>query len=248
VSTLVIPDLHHRTAAADRILAAEAQSPHRVVFLGDYLDDFGDNPDIARGTAEWMRRQIEAGHTLLWGNHDLPYGFRPDLHRCPGYEPRKAAEVNKVLTRPLWKKLKLWHLVNVPGDRPWVLSHAGFHPGWFDLAGGPGRANPLAHLEWLHKEALEMLYEAGETHPVINACPQSRGGRDPIGGVLWMDWGDFRPLRGLNQLVGHTPLRNPDAFEAEESTNWCIDTNTQHYVVIEDSGEISIRRTPPRAG
>jgi hypothetical protein len=236
---LIIPDIHHRTAGADRIL--EAERADEVYFLGDYQDDFHDTPAQARSTALWMRRQIEAGHHLLWGNHDLPYAFLPELHDCPGYTRAKAAEVNKVLTLAHWKKLRLWYII--PGTpRPWILSHAGIERPWI-----PAGADPVPYLEGLEASAIEGLYERRTSHPLFFYCSAARGGRDPYSGPLWMDWGDFRPIPGLNQIVGHTPLRNPDEYSREDSTNWCIDTHLKHYAVLEDD-TLSIRlATDPRS-
>jgi hypothetical protein len=230
---LIIPDVHHRTAVADQIMAAEPAD--EVYFLGDYLDDFHDTPAQARSTAEWIRRQIEAGHRLLWGNHDLPYGFLPRRHDCPGYTPEKAEAVHKVMTPDHWRALRLWYIIP-DKPRPWILSHAGIERPWIGAA-----ADPVSFLHTLQAEALEALYENGGSHPLFYYCSAARGGPDPYSGPLWMDWGDFRPIAGLNQIVGHTPLRNPDQYSREESTNWCIDTHLKHYAVL-DNGTLSIRR------
>ena len=45
MTTLVIPDLHHRVAAAEEWIARYPAD--RVVFLGDYFDDFDDTPKMA---------------------------------------------------------------------------------------------------------------------------------------------------------------------------------------------------------
>lgn len=229
---LIVPDIHNRTAAADRILAIEHAD--EVYFLGDYLDDFHDTPAHAKSTAEWMRRQIEAGHRLLWGNHDLPYAYLPEIHGCPGYTPAKAHAVRAVLGREHWERLRLWYVL--PDEpRPWILSHAGIEQAWL-----PVGVDPVSFLPELEAEALERLHQ-GASHPLFFYCSPARGGHDPYSGPLWMDWGDFRPIGGLNQIVGHTPMRNPDQYSREDSINWCIDTHLQHYAVLED-GELSIHR------
>ena len=232
---LIIPDIHHRTAVADQILAAEPAA-EEVYFLGDYQDDFHDTPAHARSTAQWMRRQIEAGHHLLWGNHDLPYGFWAPRHDCPGYTQGKAAAVNKVLTPDHWRRLRLWHII-IDGPRPWILSHSGIAQPWIPA----GTADPVAYLRALEQTVLDGLYLRGESHPLLTYCSAARGGPDPYSGVLWMDWGDFRPIPGLNQIVGHTPLRNPDEYSNAESWNWCIDTHLKYYAVLEN-GALSLHR------
>ena len=229
---LIIPDIHHKIAKADQILAA--QPAGEVYFLGDYQDDFLDTPAQARDTAQWMKRQIEAGHNLLWGNHDLPYAFLPDRHGCAGYTAEKAAAVRRVLTLDHWKQLRLWYIIPA-APRPWILSHAGIERPWIPA----GVKDPVAYLAALEEEALDALYRRDESHPLLFFCSAARGGRDPFSGPLWMDWGDFRPISGFNQVVGHTPLRNPDEFSRADSTNWCLDTHLNHYAVLDD-GQLSI--------
>lgn len=235
---LIVPDIHHKTQRADRILAAEPDAD-AVYFLGDYQDDFDDTPADAEATAKWMRVQIEAGHNLLWGNHDLPYAFLPDRHPCPGYTPEKASAVARILTPDHWRRLRLWHIIPA-SPRPWVLSHAGLDRAWFPAE----VTDPVAYLTALEQEALDNLYKRGRSHPLLYFCSASRGGRDPFPGVVWMDWGDFRPVAGINQIVGHTPLRNPDEYSDENSTNWCIDTHLAYYAMIGEDGELSLRRAP----
>ena len=151
---LIIPDIHHRTQRADLILAAEPAG--EVYFLGDYQDDFFDTPAMARATAIWMRTQIEAGHKLLWGNHDLPYGFLPARHDCPGYSAEKAAAIAEVLTLEHWKRLRLWYIIE-DGPRPWILSHAGIERPWL-----PEGVDPVPFLRQLEAEVLEGLVHAVE--------------------------------------------------------------------------------------
>lgn len=231
---LIIPDIHHRVERAELILAAEPAD--EVYFLGDYQDDFGDSPSLARATAEFTKRQIEAGHRMLWGNHDLPYAYPGKRHGCPGFTPAKSAAIGKILTRDHWKRLRLWYVIP-DSPRPWILSHAGIDRYWLE-----GAPDPLARLQQLEAEALDSLHK-GRSHPVIFSCAASRNGPDPYPGVLWMDWGDFRPVPGLNQIVGHTPLRNPDEFSQPDSINWCVDTHLNHYAVLED-GKLTLRRAP----
>lgn len=217
--------------------SATAGAGSEVCFLGDYLDDFFDTPELSAATAAWVRRQIEAGHRLLWGNHDLPYAFLPKRHPCAGYSAEKAKAVAKVLSPDHWKKLRLFHIV--PAEpRPWILSHAGIHRAWLE-----GAKDPVARLLEIEEEALDGLYRRRTTHPILHFCSASRGGRDPYPGVLWMDWGDFQPINGINQIVGHTPLHNPDEYSHHESVNWCLDTHLRHYGVLEN-GELRVHRFP----
>jgi hypothetical protein len=123
--TLIIPDLHHHTERADHWLTT--QDHDRVVFLGDYFDDFDDDVGDARRTAIWLRDRIEkTDYIFLLGNHDIAYMFAhaPNLW-CPGFTAAKARGIAEILRPEHWQRLRLAH-----AEQGWLLSHAGFHPAW----------------------------------------------------------------------------------------------------------------------
>ena len=88
----------------------------------------------------------------------------------------------------------------------------------------------------------------------------------PVGGMTWLDWGRFNPIKGLNQIVGHTILSEPSVRYLDktgkfqtgdlskwpqirkqagrfQSINWCLDTNNAHYGEIHQ-GQLSIHPLP----
>ena len=95
--TLIIPDLHHHTDRADHWLTTQRHD--RVVFLGDYFDDFDDDVGDARRTALWLRDRMEnTDDIFLLGNHDIAYMFphAPELY-CPGFTTAKARGIAEIL-------------------------------------------------------------------------------------------------------------------------------------------------------
>ena len=105
--TLIIPDLHHHTENAEHWL--NSQRFDRVIFLGDYFDDFGDNVNDARRTALWLRRRME--HTddvFLLGYHDAAYLF-PECAAlyCPGFTKAKARGIHEILRPEHWRRFRL---------------------------------------------------------------------------------------------------------------------------------------------
>ena len=89
--SLSIRDLHHHTENAYYWLSS--QSYDRVIFLGDYFDNFGDKVRDARLTASWLRKRMDStDDVLLLGNHDAAYLF-PNLDAlyCPGFTKAKAS-------------------------------------------------------------------------------------------------------------------------------------------------------------
>jgi len=123
--TLIIPDIHHHSDHADHWLATQRHD--RVVFLGDYFDDYHDNVNDARRTAMWLRERMKnADDIFLLGNHDVAYMFprSADLY-CPGFTQAKARGIGEILRPEHWKRLRLAH-----AEQGWLMSHAGFHPAW----------------------------------------------------------------------------------------------------------------------
>jgi hypothetical protein len=52
--------------------------------------------------------------------------------------------------------------------------------------------------------AIETAFVAERAGLLISGIGKERGGRDPVGGICWLNWEDERNPR-FNQLVGHTP-------------------------------------------
>ena len=242
---LVIADVHHRTAVAEAILAAEEPFT-RAVFLGDLFDDFGDGPAEARATARWLKAKLAEDPRLvfLWGNHDLAYAFpgNPALW-CPGFSRPKAAAIAEVLGPEHWERFALCRF-----EGPWLLSHAGFHPGVCPelRADRSGRAA----LERACKEALRAVASPWRRRddplPELLAWGRDRGGKAPVGGVTWLDWSRLEPVPGVHQIVGHTPAREPlrhrHATDGTSSLNFCLDDNTTAtYALLLPDGTATFR-------
>lgn len=268
MKTLVIPDLHHRVGHADRIIAAHPDAD-LVVFLGDYFDNFGDGPREAAATARWLRAHMEARpqDVFLLGNHDVPYRWPgvPEFG-CSGYAPSKQRVIDEILKPEHWARFRLCYWERGAGDNDpaWLLSHAGITDWLFRPAVGP--AYDKSRVRELCRRAIAQA-DAGIPELVLSAIGNGRGGRCQSGGITWQCWSEFNPTPGINQIVGHTPDRTVrqrtrplvermlggrfytrvEDEEAEPvSENWCLDTHTQHYGILED-GRLSIHATPTDA-
>lgn len=222
MKTLILPDIHHRTHIADAIY--NHVKPDNVVCLGDYMDDFGDGPVQAKATATWMRDKINAGWTLLFGNHDLPYFVPSSAFICPGFSKSKYNAAYMMSTE-YWGQMRFWTFVG-----PWLLSHAGLSEHW---------AHPIHGLDKDYLTELERTISwevsSGMEPAIVAACGRSRGGGDLFPGCLWQDWYEFVPVRGVSQIVGHTPHLSPQLRIGKNSINIGLDTHLNHYAVIEHS-------------
>jgi hypothetical protein len=229
---LIIPDIHHKVDIADKILSKEAGNFDKVIFLGDYQDDFGDSISIAEKTANWLKNSLkEENRVHLLGNHDASYMFPKNVNLyCPGWTKEKSKVVNSILTREDWDKLKLFHYEN-----DFLFTHAGLHKSFncqflgFTLTG----------LQEDCDEAMERS-RGMMNHPLLE-CGVSRGGDEPFGGIIWMDFSELEPIPNLNQIFGHTPAYNVREQHEPTSKNYCIDTGLRHYILMTD-GKVEVKK------
>ena len=252
--TLIIGDVHHHTDLADALIHKHVGRYDQIVFLGDYFDEYRDSPAAMRATCRWLVASLQEPNRIhLLGNHDLAYRFPQNPRaRCPGHTPDKQAVFDELMG-------------HVPGTAfmpaiaigSWLLSHAGV------TAARTDSRSAAAVAELLTAELTTI--QAGGDSWILDVA-RARGGTAAQGGPFWLDWNsEFRPVPGLNQIVGHTPSRgtarakcltkegNHRAFELVEpspwprmsqlpqvgqewtSINWCVDT-AQVFVGLLENG------------
>jgi hypothetical protein len=229
--TIIIPDIHHQVSVVDGVLAREEYD--RVVFLGDYFDDFGDTPEKARQTATWLKRRLRDPRMIfLFGNHDLPYRYSAPGVQCSGFSVEKLEAILEVLDRDDWSLLRLHAWID-----GLLLTHAGWNKAFCDAEGRVTRE----HVDAVCAECLAELEEE-RMHPLV-AAGWSRGGTAPVGGIVWQDWRELKPIAGLHQVVGHTPSTEIRFKNADSGTAACIDTRLCHFAVVED-GALTFQTTP----
>ena len=224
--TLIIPDIHNQTQNADHWL--KTQQYDRVVFLGDYFDNFGDSELEARQTALWLRERMEArDDVFLLGNHDASYLFpdSPELE-CPGFTRAKSRAIHEILEPRHWKRLALAHF-----EQGWLVSHAGFHPVWMKE---PTVEKILARCRKAMRLAAKRSID-----PILGAG-QDRGGMQRFGGPLWMDFDSLYPIPHINQIVGHTPGREVRERITPDSRNYCLDVKNASVAAILCDGDLTI--------
>ena len=252
---LIIPDVHNHVEGAEALIAA---FPGRlVIFLGDYFDDYNDTVEDARRTAEWLRYSINKGRIHLMGNHDLPYRW-PGL-TCPGWTKEKHKVVSGIMTAADWRRVRLCIILRSAG-RPLVISHAGI-----TLANLYGVADPkdtakggrLEHLrdrsvdEHLstidgQRELCDYWAEAAGEHHWLNQG--SRVGHRNVAGPFWLDRHEFDPISGIDQVMGHTHVDEPQCHYASDSENWFIDGAGKFAALIDDGVVQPIWATPGKLG
>ena len=260
MKTALIFDIHNRVELADA--AIQAAGADKVVFFGDYFDDFHDGPKDARATALWVQERMKRHPEDIWllGNHDASYAFGSRLYDCPGWTPDKQRAVTNVLKEGQFNiltSMKLHHW-----EQDWLCSHAGITR-WLFPVDSPDFEQNRYVVDERCRLALERARH-GELDSAINAVGHARGGRCMSGGILWQCWSEFRPIKGINQIVGHTPdkevryrsrplkeqmlwgriyVRVEDEEADFVSDNYCGDTNSRFYGLIEE-GQVTFHQTP----
>ena len=234
---LILPDVHNRCNLVENIISKVA--PDMTIFLGVYFDDFHDDVDIISDVAKWFVQSINTKNRIhLCGNHDSHYWFNKNFRtRCSGYTDFKSIAINDIVTIEDWEKLKFFHVL----DNKWLLSHAGVHPSWIN----PDSLNSstitkaklsdvVEKLERDSIQAIKNLY-ANEEH-WFTCAGFSRSYRScNYGGLLWCDWNqEFGPIRGIHQIVGHTPQR---------SVKWVVVAHGADQYGVLPMGDVSINTT-----
>jgi hypothetical protein len=221
---LVIPDIHNNHTVAENLIAKV--NPEHTVFLGDYFDNFDDTYEEVAETAEWLAWSItQKDRTHLMGNHDIHYCYADHSGvRCSGYDKGKSVVINNRVKPEHWKQLKFF--ANV-GD--WFLSHAGVHPYWIDpvkfLKEEQVTISKNALIKKLELDSVDCVKQLtkGKSH-WFEICGHARSHSSPfVGGLLWCDFNEeFRPTRGIHQIIGHTPSRTDIRWKVLKSNDEAV--------------------------
>jgi hypothetical protein len=234
--TLIFPDLHE---PPDSVLEGiEAlivdEGADRIVFLGDYFDQFYDTSSDAERMANWLTTSlVDRRRTHLIGNHDASYLWTVESTYCPGFTWEKAAVIRETLGADAKDKFVFHTWVD-----GWLLTHAGLSADWVTV---PTDLLP----KWLEKEekAARQAFDQGKDHWFVETGTM-RGGLYPAGGILWCDHGELRPIPKVRQIYGHTPGFEP---RWAGSDHLCLDTavenGPQHFAIVEN-GVVTVRKLP----
>lgn len=195
MKSLIIPDIHNQFQRAEEIIARETNADE-IVFLGDYLDSWGDSPEEMRDTLVWLQRSCSNAKRIhLMGNHDVSYVQK--RWRCSGWTAAKAVVADEMFFRNgLWRRLVPWY-----ETQGWLLSHAGVGQRYFDAMG-------LSY----DADTVRTLVGNGVPSPFTYVSDIS-GGLDPFDGPLWLRpsavvLGDDK-YYAVPQIFGHTETKVP---------------------------------------
>jgi hypothetical protein len=257
---LVLSDIHHRHLRAQSIID---KVPHdKCILLGDYFDAWGDNDLEAKDTAIWLRDFVLPNKKIvpLIGNHDTMYFYSEnETFRCSGYTNSKNKFINQVLKEEHKDQFSWYHI-----ESGFLFVHAGLTKSlWKKIREGTHSEDDRENCLELVNDVLKFHIEFGDKeakrgNPAPLFSPGwDRGGFCPEGGINWVDWNSFAPVKNINQIVGHTRHQVPQIlvqqkgggifqgpitefyksnrkFKNPLSVNYALDTDSSHYMVIED--------------
>lgn len=206
--TLIIPDLHHRVDEAEKIISIIGAD--KIIFLGDYFDDYNDTPEMVKYTCDWLIRSVKQPNRIhLFGNHDAQYAYEYKELRCSGYEHWKHLLIQDKINHKIWNQLKWFYFL----DNQWLITHAGLHRNNVPddiLKMKDDRKKFIESISmWLEREIKIGFNKIADNkrHWVFNAG-WARGGCGKTGGITWCDFNnEFLCIPGINQILGHTPQR-----------------------------------------
>jgi hypothetical protein len=186
---LVISDPHGNFSKVKCFLEYKPEEEH--IILGDFLDSYGASDEDIIAT---FQLAIEAGATLLAGNHETPY--LPNAHsyfRCSG---NRASPI-------------FFHFIAMYKDKlegalvrdNFLLTHGGLST----KHGKPfitiEEARDWIQCEWNHyknspvaPESLSPIFDIGRV----------RGGYSDVSGPFWLTFNHEKYDKRFNQICGHT--------------------------------------------
>jgi hypothetical protein len=253
---LTLSDIHNKVLTAQRVI--DEVSHDKCILLGDYFDSYGDTPTDARKTAIWLKECVLHNPKIvpLMGNHCTSYIYKDNINfRCSGYTTSKNIEINKILTEEDKSRFKVYHI-----EQNFLFSHAGLTKPIWQVWADAMDADREYSLEFVDEVLSEAVAEDIERakngeNAMLFGAGWDRGGIQMHGGINWVDWNSFSPVKNINQIVGHTRHRVPHIlvqqkgggiyqgpiteyykrkFKDPLSVNYALDTDSNHYMVIED--------------
>jgi hypothetical protein len=236
VRTLIIPDLHGKTIWRKAVQEIEHD---RVVFLGDYVDDFIVSDEaIFSNLIDVVNYKKEHPGTviLLWGNHDLQYRYIGDQEfSCSGYRKFMSEGLHSFF----FDNHNLFQAATSVDK--FIVTHAGVTSYWF---------------EEMYEQYGVLADNANIINEIFNTALKSfaivgkaRGGFGHLAGSpIWADASEEFKL--FAQITGHNKFNMVKIFGSKYKENSskvkythrdqeliftdCLDMKSQ-FLVVEDN-------------
>lgn len=237
-------DIHNKAKRilplVDAVIAQ--QGINRVVFLGDYVDEFNQGEkkiiDSTRFLADWVKDKRSDGNltvNVLMGNHDLPYVV---VYQDSGYYqvrdsvavPHHSSAQYKLrdIMRGMIDSVAVY--ISYQGGVV-IASHAGFVKSWASKIGHDSIEDLVNKTNNLYKQ--DSLY-------ILSWAGPERGGFD-LPSPCWAGEHELikGAVHGVTQVVGHTPQSGITQLSSAGGDDlWFCDTNS--WISEEQRGDGSM--------
>lgn len=208
---LVCGDLHTKH---DIFLKAinkfETEKFDKIIFLGDYCDDWNASPEASRNILENLiefKNKYPNQCILLLGNHDLSEWLGASF-KCSGYNG-----ITHMIVRDIfYDNEDCFQLAYEENN--YIFTHAGIHNQWlkdisllddkFKNLNAESIANELNY-------SLKLRYDELCYNQLFESLNNVGGYRGGFGSPspIWADYHELisNPMPHVNQIVGHTPVK-----------------------------------------
>lgn len=235
IQILIVPDVHGRVFWREPV---QSHPDKPVVFLGDYLDPYGDEHisddqavSILKDIIALKRSRPDSVHLLL-GNHDMAY---IDARIGCGRHRWLDEFAMKCLYKDAPDCFELAYDQTI-GDKRFLFSHAGISMGWLslhkDIFGKMPMCAALFDLMYKTPDLRDFIIEA------LTDVSIARWGQSKFGSMIWADVLEMMDPRmqlpGFIQVFGHSQQEIEPCCLKDHA--YCLDCRRVFY--IDSAGDI----------
>ena len=218
----------------------------KLILMGDYMDDWGDTPEMARRHLTKLMDMLTHDENIiaLIGNHDMAYVIQQLGYGWTAPKQRAWDET-----------INISRLQVAFQHDSWLFTHAGLTRAWAKYASNldvnTKRSNGVQ--EFIDRTSFyndeKWLADYFYRYPgVFRSIGPARGGFGK-GSPTWADWSELiaDPIEGRHQIVGHTPQEKSQYKFKKGSHLICCDTwsngNEGDFLLWEDGSVYTLDST-----
>ena len=234
MKVLFVGDVHTHNYIFDDVNRLDKKyNFYRIVFLGDYVDDWlssgYDSINTLNKIIE-LKNSNKDKYILLIGNHEMSYLGFP----CSGHQFNAEKEIQNILLENI-DLFDLWYSINL-GNKHYYCTHAGITNSY--IHGVLNRINEedfylyktnsyIKNLDVINKDKLNSLH-------LLNKVSSLRGGRDNYSSMVWCDKREHEYFSMAEeylipyQIIGHTPVTTVSNISGNNLDLYFIDTHSTY--------------------
>lgn len=215
---LIVGDLHTKYHIFDRIREL-GKIYDRVIFLGDYCDDWNAIPEASLNLLEGLKQYKLSNPDkviLLLANHDISEWLGNEF-KCSGFN----YFTHQLVASFFNKNKDLFQLAYTDGQ--FLYTHAGLTNSWAEQYFSDLSFDPT-NLIYVEKTLNTLLTDNPKDLLPLADVGKTRGGyKNPS--IIWADEQELiADPYPISQIVGHTPMRAIQHFQTQDFELYFCDT------------------------